>query len=76
MANLWRNRMMKTYTPEELKHILEQHELWLDTGGEEGQKADLCNANLEDTDLSKADLRYANLRDANLRNAKLSCANF
>ena len=68
--------MMKTYTREELKHILEQHELWLDTGGEEGQKADLCNANLEDAYLCNADLRYANLRDANLRNAKFSGAKF
>ena len=37
---------MKTYTDEELKHILEQHKLWLDTDGEEGQKADLSDANL------------------------------
>ena len=44
-----------------LKQVLEQHKLWLETNGVQGQYANLRGANLEGADLSGADLRYANL---------------
>ena len=54
---------------ERLKEIIESHGKWL-RGEENGQRA-----NLSDADLSDADLRYANLSGANLRYANLSDAN-
>jgi hypothetical protein len=54
----------------ELKEILEQHKLWIESAGKHGQRAILSYANLKDADLS-----YANLRGANLRGAVLSGAN-
>ena len=58
---------MKTYTPEELKTIIENHQHWLkeDCEGWEDMKADLSRANL-----SWANLSWANLRGADLRGAK------
>ena len=59
--------MKKTYTPEELKTVLEEHKKWLESeDGEEGSRADLRFANL-----SRADLSGANLRDAILCRANL-----
>jgi len=68
-------------TQEELNKILEDHKLWLKTGGEKGAKADfkgadlrrisLAGANLEAADLSWADLSGANLSLANLFKANL-----
>ena len=49
-----------------LNKILKQHQLWLNTDGEEGKKADLRNA-----DLRVADLRYVNLRGLDLEGADL-----
>ena len=57
---------MKTYTPEELKTIIENHQHWLheDVDGWEDMKA-----NLRGADLRGADLRWANLSGAeNLEN--------
>ena len=70
--------------------ILENHRIWLDTDGEEGECADLsganlryanlcyanlCYADLSGADLSGTNLRYANLCYADLRDADLSGAN-
>ena len=52
---------MKKITEEELKEILEQHRLWLDSNGKEGKRANLTGA----------DLRRANLTGANLTNTIL-----
>ena len=65
---------MKKITEEELKEILEQHKLWLDSNGKEGKRADLSGADLRYATLSDADLRYATLTDANLTMADLSGA--
>lgn len=80
---------MPTYTPPELKAILELHKKWLDFE-DDGVCADLRGTDLSDVDLSGANLRHvnlscakligANLRDANLSGsnlseAKLMCAN-
>ena len=51
------------------KEILEQHKLWLETNGVQGERANLVNANL-----NGANLGYANLRGANLSSAKFSDA--
>ena len=61
---------MKKITREELDQILQQHQLWLDSDGANGKRADLRHA-----DLCRADLRHANLRHANLRHANLRGAN-
>jgi hypothetical protein len=63
-----------------LNKILDDHKLWLQTNGEQGERAnlsyaDLCCADLRYEDLRCADLSYANLRSANLRCANLRFAN-
>lgn len=60
----------------ELKQILEQHELWLNTGGIKGKRANLTHADLEGTNLRNADLHGANLQGANLEGANLCWVNF
>ena len=62
-------------TQEQLNRILEQNQLWLNTKGVEGKRADLGGADLRCADLTGADLAYANLRGADLRGANLRDAN-
>jgi uncharacterized protein YjbI with pentapeptide repeats len=50
---------MKQITEIELKIILDNHKLWIDSGYNQGKHANLAGANLED----------ANLVDANLEGA-------
>ena len=64
---------MKNITKEELKTILEQHKLWLDSNGKEGKCADLTRADLTGADLSGANLRCAYLTGADLYGANLRC---
>ena len=66
---------MEKITKEELKTILEQHTLWLDSNETEGKRADLSDADLRGADLSGANLSGANLTYANLTGANLTCAN-
>ena len=66
--------------PKTLDKILDEHKKWLQSNGEEGQKADLREANLRGADLREADLRRADLcradlREADLRGADLCGAN-
>ena len=56
---------------ETLASILEQHQLWIESGGENGKRADLYGKDLIGMKLGRANLRRANLRRANLRRAKL-----
>ncbi|EAE2037398.1 pentapeptide repeat-containing protein [Listeria monocytogenes] len=58
---------------EELDIILENHGKWLLNEG--GERADLSNADLKNTNLRFANLRGANLRFADISNANLSNAN-
>ncbi len=59
----------------ELAAILDQHRIWVESGGDEGTKADLSGVNLESADLTGVNLQGAILQRANLRNADLSMAN-
>jgi uncharacterized protein YjbI with pentapeptide repeats len=59
----------------DLAAVLDQHRIWVESGGEAGIKADLCAANLENADLTGANLQGAFLQRANLRGADLSMAN-
>ena len=59
----------------ELAAILDQHRIWVESGGEAGSKADLCGADLENADFTGANLQGAFLQRANLRGADLSMAN-
>lgn len=58
--------MLKTYTPAELAEILTQHRLWRETGGDQGARADLTDANLAGANLTDANLARANLDGATL----------
>ena len=55
----------------ELKEILTQHQLWLDSDGEQGRRANFRVAHLSRADLIGADLTGADLRGANLTGAQL-----
>lgn len=56
---------------ERLKEILEQHKLWMESLGDEGDRANLSEADLYGANLSEADLRGANLSEADLRGVNL-----
>jgi hypothetical protein len=57
-----------------IKKVLSDHKLWLETYGKEGMRADLSGANLSGADLSGADLHGADLHGADLSKADLSKA--
>lgn len=59
---------------EELRTILEQHKLWLESNRKKGKRAYLRDADLRYADLRSADLRYACLCNADLSFADLSYA--
>ena len=66
---------MKKITEEELKTILEQHNLWLDSDGEKGKRANLTDMDLSYMDLSIMNLTRVDFTNANLSHANLRCAN-
>lgn len=59
----------------EVAEALDQHRLWVESGGTQGARADLSGARLVDADLTGANLQGAQLQKANLRGADLSMAN-
>lgn len=59
----------------DLAEILDQHKVWVETGGESGVKADLCGVNLSHADLTGVNLEGGFLQRANLTGADLSMAN-
>ena len=65
---------MKNITKKELKTILEQHKLWLDSNEKKGKCVDLSYVDLSYADLRCVNLRCADLRCANLRYANLTYA--
>jgi hypothetical protein len=64
---------MKTYTPEQLQHIIAEHAKWLQDP-ETGARAYLADANLARANLADAYLADANLARANLARANLAGA--
>jgi len=65
---------IKTFTPEEVSIILENHKKWVN-GKEGGTRANLYGANLYGANLDGANLYGANLDGANLDGANLYGAN-
>lgn len=61
--------------PEAFNDILQAHQSWLKSKGQNGQRADLSQAGLVDADLPGANLEEANLQNAELASANLSGAN-
>ncbi len=61
---------LRAVSAEELERILDAHKTSCETGGKEGEKADLSRA-----DLREADLQGAFLTGAKLQGADLFCAN-
>ena len=59
---------------EELKKVIDEHDLWLWSDHEKGKRADLSMAYLSGADLRGADLSIAYLRGADLSDANLSMA--
>ena len=59
----------------ELAEILDQHKIWVESGGESGEKADLSGVNLSKADLTGVNLQGAHLHRTNLVGADLSMAN-
>ena len=76
---------MKQITETELKNILDQHKLWIESEQKQGKQANLAyailvdaylvDANLIDANLDRANLKGANLKGANLIDANLVDAN-
>ena len=65
------NNNMENIDRETLSAILKEHQLWINSNGENGERADLSNKNLRGENLRGANLRGADLRGANLRGANL-----
>jgi uncharacterized protein YjbI with pentapeptide repeats len=59
----------------ELAEVLDQHKLWVESGGEDGARADLSGINLSHADLTGVNLQGAVLKRTNLSGADLSMAN-
>jgi len=59
----------------ELAQILDEHKMWVESGGDAGVKADLTGANLAGADLTGVNLQDATLTKTNLAGADLSMAN-
>lgn len=57
--------------PDDIFHILRDHEIWLESDGRDGHRAEIYNADLSDADLCKANLRGAQIWDTYLYNADL-----
>jgi hypothetical protein len=59
----------------EFAEVLDQHRLWVESGGKEGAQGHFAGADLTGVDLTAANLQGAELQKANLRGADLSMAN-
>jgi uncharacterized protein YjbI with pentapeptide repeats len=59
----------------EFAAVLDQHRLWVESGGKEGIQGDLSGANLSEADLTGAVLQGAQMQKVRLRGADLSMAN-
>src|SRR3974377_1319857 len=59
----------------EFAAVLDQHRVWVESGGKEGIQGDLSGANLSEADLTGAVLQGAQMQKVRLRGADLSMAN-
>lgn len=59
----------------EFAQVLDQHRLWVESGGSQGAQGHFAGADLTGVDLTAANLQGAELQKANLRGADLSMAN-
>ena len=59
----------------EFAEVLDQHRVWVESGGKEGIQGDLSGANLSEADLTGAVLQGAQMQKVRLRGADLSMAN-
>ncbi|WP_367376505.1 pentapeptide repeat-containing protein [Hafnia alvei] len=66
----WVNKGCEMNTAD-LRKILDEHKIWIESFRENGLRAYLRDANLRDANLRDANLRDANLRGADLRGANL-----
>ena len=66
----WVNKGCEMNTAD-LRKILDEHKIWIESFRENGLRAYLCGADLRGANLRDANLRGANLRDANLCGADL-----
>jgi uncharacterized protein YjbI with pentapeptide repeats len=57
--------------PNELEKILDNHRKWLESGGRDGERAEIYNGDLSDADLHLANLRNAVLWETHMYNADL-----
>ncbi len=57
--------------PDDIINILRDHEIWLETDGSKGNRAEIYHADLSGADLYKANLRSAQIWDTYLYNADL-----
>lgn len=67
--------MKQTLKQTELDKILELHNLWVCSAGDNGMQANLLDADFSNVDFTGANLEDADLTDANLYGANLQCAN-
>jgi uncharacterized protein YjbI with pentapeptide repeats len=75
MKKLIKYEYIMTMEKEKLQNILKDHELWIESEGEEAKTPDLRWANLSGINLERANLRGANLLGAYLEDANLSAVN-
>ncbi len=58
-------------TPNELEKILDNHRTWLESGGRDGERAEIYNGDLSGADLHLANLRNAVLWETHMYNADM-----
>ncbi|OSI07936.1 Type III effector pipB2 [Neisseria animaloris] len=63
------------FNTNEFTKILQEHNLWINSGGEKGTQADLRGANLKGINIANGNLKKALLRSANFENAYLEKIN-
>lgn len=75
LANVEKEPSLLPADPLEFAEALDQHRLWVESGGKEGTRGDFSGANLAGADLTAVNLQGAELHKTNLRGADLSMAN-
>jgi uncharacterized protein YjbI with pentapeptide repeats len=75
----WNSTLKQLYKnlegPDRIRVILDAHSRWIESEGDESERADLSGCDLKGADLFGANLRFANLSAAELMRADLSDAN-